>query len=441
MPSRTCPATSASPPERRTQLAPLVRDHRALRNEFHYIVVNPDKVNGVNAKLADEFLGFLVSDRGQRMISRFGLDRAPIALFTPAAHIDPTLMMRRSQTQLASQQRHTYLLSAAVVVALTLSLLGLFIYRRARALANTAMHHADRIERAVSASEHGLFEWDMQAGSLYWTLQTLDLLGLETSDARNLHALLRQALENSEASRVSMALQQAIAVSDGKLVRILFRSRGAQMELRGHAERDDEGNPFRFAGAIYQVTDDQAQPSVFDEGLRDILTGLPNRQLISDRLQHALSQCARTQASCMVLMVSINAVRTAENLSDAAPDDDVIRAIAARLRQLLRASDTIARVEHTTFAVILPSTDEEHCRQAVEKLLAGLERPFHVRHRSLHVDGAIGCAIYPDHGEQHQTLLQRAQLAMLQATRDGQSLVIFKAPSEPGRTADHAPHA
>lgn len=421
------------PPKRRAQLAPLVRDHRALRNDFHYIVVNPDKVAGANAALANEFLAFLVSDRGQQIIGQFRPGQAPVALFTPAAHLDPDLAVRRHQAQLDRQRHQLYLLSAAVGVALALSLLGLFIYRRARAITRAAMRHVARIERAVAGSELGLFEWDLRAGSLYWTDKTLELLRLDASDARNLHALLRQALDNSEANRVSMALQQAVAVADGKPVRIVFRSHGRRMALRGHAERDADGNPIRFAGVLILLPDDDSRPPQLDEGLRDTLTGLPNRQLLTDRLQHALSQCARTQTPCMVLMISINAVRAAESLSDAAPSDDVVRAVAARLRQLLRASDTIARVEHTTFAAVLPSTDQDHCRQAVEKLLAGLDRPFHVQHRSVHVDGAIGCAMYPDHGDHHHTLLQRAQLAMLQATRDSESLVIYHALGDPSR--------
>ena len=432
------------PAERRAQLVPLVRDHRALRNDYHYLVIDPDRAPGVNRALAEDFLAFLISDKGQRLIGQFGSAQAPVSLYTPAAHLDQELMMLRTQQQVAAQQQQMYLLGAAVAAALALSLFGAFIYRRARELAQLTTSRAQRIERAIAGSREGLFEWDMVAGSLYCTPLMTELLELPDSDAHNLHALLRQALDNSQASQVSAALQHYLGKADGSTFSIELDINKRRLELRGQASRDTADNPIRMAGSLRELVAVPATSGTThsDDALRDPVTGLPARQLLTDRLQHTIQQCARARQSCIVLMIGLNAVRTAEALSESPPDDAMIKAVAARLRQLLRASDTIARMDDDNFAILLPASDERHCRLAVEKLAAGMARPFHVNNQSVHVDGAIGCAIYPEHGQHHNSLLQRAQLAMLQATRDNQPVAIYRPGPRAADTvlSDHGNH-
>lgn len=430
----------ALPANQRAALVPLVRDHRALRNDYSYLVVNPARVTGANTMAADDFRRFLISDEAQQHIARFGSKLAPAPLFTPAAYADPDVQGRRIREQIDNQRQTLLLLSLAVTAGLGLSLFGAFVYRRARRLANAALTETARLQRSLDNAGQGTFDWDIRAGTLTIDDRMRALLDIDKTDARNLHALLRQALDHNESSRASLALQQAISLDGEQMIRVTFRRRGEMLELRAGAEHDSRGTPTRLSGTL-QALPESARDDERDTGLRDDLTGLPNRELLMDRLQHTLSQCARSHSSCMVLMVSIFAERSADSVTDAGPAEPTIAAVAARLRHLLRASDTIARIDTHAFAILLPASDEDHCRLAVEKLLAGLDRPFHIDHRSVHVEGAIGCAIYPDHGDLHHVLLQRAQLAMLQATRDGKRLVIFQTPTPVETTApdDDAP--
>lgn len=426
--------------EYRAKLAPLVRDHRALRNDYHYLVIDPERVPGAHRALAEDFLAFLVSDKGQRLIGQFSNNQTPVTLYTPAAHLDQGLMMARSQQQMEKQQQQMYLLIAAVSIALALSLFGAFIYHRARVLTLQTMQHTQRLERAVAGSREGLFEWDMVAGTLYCTPFMTELLGQPKDEAHNLHALLRQSLDNLHANQVSATLQQHLGSDSDKHISIEFDVAGRRMELRGRAHRDEDGSPIYMAGSLRELTEKpDSSGTQSSNALRDPATGLPTRQLLTDRLQHSIQQCARGRQSCMVLVIGLNAVRTAGALSEAAPDDAVIKAVAARLRQLLRASDTLARMDDDNFAILLPASDEYHCKLAVEKLQAGMERPFHVNNLSVHVDSAIGGSMYPDHGQHHSSLLQRAQLAMLQATRDGQPVAIYQPPSGKPDLPDRQP--
>lgn len=422
----------ALPADLRANLTPLVRDHRALRNDYHYLVVNPDKVPGVNASFAEAFLGFLVSPRGQAMIGSFGRDRAPVQLFSPAAHLDPELAARRAQRRLAEDWARIYLAGgAAATAALLLFVVG-FLFLVARHRLRQATARLQSLQSAVDASEAGLFDWDLANNDLQCTERCLSLLGQTQVDSHNLHAALRTTLDSAQASRVSGQLQRYLQGNDQDRFSSAFSLGGRWLELRGRAQRDSTGKPLRMTGALRVVAHPPKEHVITSADLLDPLTGLPTRQLLSDRLSHTLQQCARDDRACMVLVIGLHSVNIAGEFGEMAPSDLMVKAMGRRLRKLLRASDTVARMEEHNFAILLAAASEEHCQQAVDKLLASLQRPFHVDRRALHLEVTVGCALYPKHGEHDQILLQRAQLAMLQAKRDGK-LISTYSPSDRGQ--------
>ena len=107
--------------------------------------------------------------------------------------------------------------------------------------------------------------------------------------------------------------------------------------------------------------------------------------------------------------------------------DLLLRQVAERLCATLRDSDTIARLGGDEFAVLLPATDEVGARAAADKVVAALALPFDLEAVSVHVGASVGIALAPDHGQDVDTLLRHADVAMYVAKRTGESSAVYTA--------------
>jgi len=150
--------------------------------------------------------------------------------------------------------------------------------------------------------------------------------------------------------------------------------------------------------------------------LHDDLTGLPNRYLLEDRLAQTLKACER-EGYCTFCVVVANLDRFQEinNVLGHDGGDEVLKQLAGRISELLRASDTVARVGGDTFAMILPKADGEAAHTVAQKIFLAMDEPFVVHGTEVEMSVSIGIAMAPVHGSRPDVLLQRADLAMRQA--------------------------
>ncbi len=152
----------------------------------------------------------------------------------------------------------------------------------------------------------------------------------------------------------------------------------------------------------------------------DNLTGLANRALFEDRLQHALSGVTRQGGGVAVLFVDLDDFKTVNDSLGHAVGDVLLRAVGDRLREGLRGSDTAARLGGDEFALLLEGVpDPQAALQTAQRLLASLEPPFDVEGRHLAVTASIGVAPALGGRETMAELMRNADLAMYEAKRRG----------------------
>jgi diguanylate cyclase (GGDEF)-like protein/PAS domain S-box-containing protein len=148
----------------------------------------------------------------------------------------------------------------------------------------------------------------------------------------------------------------------------------------------------------------------------DVLTGLPNRALLYERLHHTLAAAHRDQRPFALLYVDLDRFKEVNDSFGHQAGDRLLRQIAVRLRQTLRDSDTLARIGGDEFAVLLPSFERaDDVQVTAGRLLVMLARPFAVQGEQRQIAGSIGVAIYPQHGLDAATLIKRADEAMYRA--------------------------
>jgi diguanylate cyclase (GGDEF)-like protein len=151
-------------------------------------------------------------------------------------------------------------------------------------------------------------------------------------------------------------------------------------------------------------------------GLEDPLTGLPNRSLFIDRLSQALAAAEHKAVPLAVCVVNLDGFKDINDALGHAAGDTVLCEVAARLRSTLRAHETVARLGADEFAILLPA-NQIASELVAERLLHALSAPVTVAGQEIGIAASIGVATYPDHGDSPETLLRRADVALLSARR------------------------
>jgi len=185
------------------------------------------------------------------------------------------------------------------------------------------------------------------------------------------------------------------------------------------------------------VTDRRyAEDALAHQALHDILTGLPNRTLLRDRLDQAILEGRRRNESLALLLIDLDEFKAVNDSFGHHVGDALLTQVGPRFEASLRAVDTVARLGGDEFAIVLPGADASSAGRVAASLLKSLERPFTVQAEALVVGASIGVAVYPQHGDSAQILLQHADIAMYAAKADlGNGYSVY-APEQEGRGAD-----
>jgi len=203
----------------------------------------------------------------------------------------------------------------------------------------------------------------------------------------------------------------------------LTRRDGTTIWVRDHcrAVHDAAGVVRFYDGILVDITERRAlEQAVRDMAFHDPLTGLPNRQLLSDRLELALAQARRNQRAMAVLFLDLDGFKAVNDGWGHAQGDALLRDVAGRVAGALRTGDTVARIGGDEFTVLVPELpQEEGAAEVSRKILRELERSFHVGDGEYAVRASIGIALYPRDGETLDSLLRSADAAMYRAKAQG----------------------
>ncbi|HUW36664.1 MAG TPA: EAL domain-containing protein [Rhodocyclaceae bacterium] len=152
----------------------------------------------------------------------------------------------------------------------------------------------------------------------------------------------------------------------------------------------------------------------------DDLTGLANRNLLSDRLDQALAQAHRYGHHAAVLMVDLDHFKYINDSLGHAAGDQLVKTVADRLSLCVREGDTVARTGGDEFVLILHHVkDETDVTAMMQRIVATIAAPFFVEERELHVTCSTGAALYPRDGKSAEHLLRNADTAMYRAKEGG----------------------
>ncbi len=177
----------------------------------------------------------------------------------------------------------------------------------------------------------------------------------------------------------------------------------------------------RQAAAIRRGAERTAHQAMHDE-----LTGLPNRLLFRDRTERAIAAARRDGIETAVMLMDVDGFREINDTLGHHAGDQVIAAVAARLRGVLRSSDSLARLGGDEFAILMPRIMEESAAvQLAARIRTALAAPLVLQGVLLDIRASIGVAVYPDHGDDVTTVLQHAEIAMYVAKDTRTALQVY----------------
>lgn len=301
--------------------------------------------------------------------------------------------------------------------AMGLAALAVKKYRNRRALRT--------LERSVEASINGVVIVDACAADypvIYCNRAFSAITGYSREELEGRNCRLLQGMGTD---------QQAVAT----IRRHLAEQREVHVTLRNYRKdgtpfwndlyispvRDNNGVVTHFVG----LQNDISARIAYEEQLtynasHDSLTGLPNRAMLEDRLNHDFALAKRHDYRVAVLFVDMDDFKPVNDTLGHDIGDQVLVEVANRLKSGLRASDTVARLGSDEFVVVLPDVEAEHqALNKAEMLLSFLASPYQMPGQELYLTASIGIAISDPQTENPQELIRQADMAMYKAKQKG----------------------
>ena len=184
-----------------------------------------------------------------------------------------------------------------------------------------------------------------------------------------------------------------------------------------------------FAAVVSRRLEAQNAKLVY-QSIHDPLTQLPNRTLLYDRLQQAISAGRRDNTPLALFVMDLDRFKDINDTLGHHTGDLLLHQVGLRLTEILRDSDTVARLGGDEFAVLLRGVTPVQAMTCANKIMQSLQQPFVVDEIELSIDISIGITIFPDHGADANSLIQRADVAMYQAKQSSSGFMFYTPESD-----------
>ncbi|MDD5399013.1 MAG: PAS domain S-box protein, partial [Dehalococcoidia bacterium] len=184
-----------------------------------------------------------------------------------------------------------------------------------------------------------------------------------------------------------------------------------------------DGKPYAIQGIARDITERKMfEQRLSEMATHDFLTGLPNRILLNDRFTMALAQAHRNKHRLAIIAVDLDRFKSVNDTLGHQAGDELLKAIAIRLKESVRSSDTVARMGGDEFLLLMPEMHMiEDANKIIDKIAFAFKEPFAIQGSRLNMSASMGLAIYPDDGEDMEALMRKSDAAMYNIKRHGPS--------------------
>ena len=304
--------------------------------------------------------------------------------------------------------------------------------------------NAERLRLAVTASGLGISDYDARTGTLHWSAELREILGVssdEPADQATAQALIHPE-DRAEAAEHERRARRGDFTHQYRGVRRIYRKNDGALRwvsTQGHPIYDEAGRLVRVILTIKDVTEEKAaQDRLHWTATHDAVTGLPNRAAFQTTLDSALSGAMTRAHPLSLLLVDLDNFKAINDNFGHHAGDRVLRTFGDRISPALPPGAVLARFGGDEFAVILPDLAPPAAAALAEELLALFRRPFAHDGASIDLRASVGVAGFPEHATDAEELVKSADIALYSAKGGGRATVRTFEPAMRATLRDHA---
>lgn len=278
-----------------------------------------------------------------------------------------------------------------------------------------------RLARAQKIAGMGSWEYDIGSNEIYFSDEMYRIFGCTPGDPSNIKLdWLFKHVNTHDMAPLREAFERS--VETGKPFNITYRittCAGGELIVNsyGEVEPGPDGSARLISGTTLDITERIRAESEIQQLINyDSLTGLPNRNMLLDRLRLAIAQAAREYHMVAVIVLDLDRFKGINDTLGHHAGDKLLTTIASRLSACVRECDTLARLGGDEFVIILTNmVHEDGITSVCKKILALVGEPAFIEGHDIYTTASIGVSVYPVDGEDGHTLLKHGDLAMYQA--------------------------
>ncbi|MBL8258264.1 MAG: EAL domain-containing protein [Candidatus Competibacteraceae bacterium] len=315
---------------------------------------------------------------------------------------------------------------------------------RASAAMNSLRESERRLAVAQRIARLGHWDWRADSTTFHLSEEVCRIIGLDPNAPEVPFEAVFDCVPEKERSRVRQWFASLQEPGDlAGLNHWILNPKGPELRyVRQQVEaiRDGSGRLVQLYGTLQDITELQrAEERIRQLAFIDSLTRLPNRELLKDRLSAALSLAKRHGRRAALLFLDLDNFKRINDTLGHSVGDMLLQATAERLKLSVRQSDTVSRLESPEdqnetiarlggdeFTVLLPEVRRsEDVANVAERIQTALSQPLVLGGHEVFITPSIGIAIFPEDGDNSETLLKNADMAMYLAKRQGRNLYRF----------------
>jgi len=282
----------------------------------------------------------------------------------------------------------------------------------------------EKFRQLSALSPVGIFQINLQHEITYVNSRWSDITGINHPLA-NLELWLNR-IRIEDRRRTLKAWSNLIQNHEEFVVEVGFEKEDGDITwaiIEASVLYDGKGEEYGYMGAISDITDlKNAQLQMENLAFYDPLTGLSNRRLFKDRLNKAVAESKRRGDFIALLFLDLDQFKRINDSLGHDAGDQLLVEIARRLEHSVRETDTVSRIGGDEFTVLLSDIDSSHgVRHIAEKILTGLCKPIMLKNQEIINTVSIGITLAPTDGDDANTLMRNADMAMYQAKAMGRN--------------------
>lgn len=291
-----------------------------------------------------------------------------------------------------------------------------------------------QFELAMLGSNDGLWDWNILRSEVYYSPRWKQMLGYRDEELENNFSVWERLLHPDDIARAKEEIGLCVTgKKDHYEVEFrLHHKEGHWVSVLSRAVvvKDRQGGVVRLVGTHMDLTEIRTIQQQLEESRRqlkqlafyDALTGLPNRRLLEERMDKLLKDDRVNGEVTAVAMMDLDGFKQVNDTLGHDVGDELLKAVAGRLRLCMRDSDTVARLGGDEFVLLLtaPKGSDDVFR-VLDRVIATLAKPYRIGEHNCHVTASIGVAYFPQDAHSGDLLLRYADLAMYRSKQAGRN--------------------